>query len=268
MPDEASKARAEALMFNTLTETRYGTMLVNRHDAYVGRSLLELGEFSAGEVALLRGFVNHGDVVLDIGANCGALTIPLAHMVGDEGRVIAFEPQHGAHLLLCANVALASLLNVDVHRVAVGQSPGTAHIPRLDPRQPANIGGLSLSAQGEPVPLVSIDALQLQRCDLMKIDVEGYELPVMHGAVQTITTHRPILIVEADREPQRAPMFSWLVRHGYRIAEHTPPLYNADNYCATRENPFGDVVSINWLCLPDARAWPVVDHLTPLVEEA
>lgn len=252
--------------YNSLTNTRHGPMLVNQHDAYVGRSLLALGEYSEGEVALFRALLHPGDVVFDIGANIGASTLPLAHLVGEDGHVIAFEPQVYAYQLLCANVALNSLLQVTTHRAAVGATMGEAKIPRLDPRQPANIGGLSLAQQGEPVPLVSLDALAPERCDLIKLDVEGYELPVLHGAVKTIAAHRPVIILEADREHQRAPMLAWLIRHGYRVAQHTPPLWRADNWRQEPSNPFGDVVSINWLCLPDQRAWPDVADLTPLTD--
>lgn len=72
---------------------RYGEMAFHHTDKWIGRSLDLYGEWSEGEVELFRNVVKPGDVVIEAGANVGALTIPLAKIVGDTGRVHAFEPQ-------------------------------------------------------------------------------------------------------------------------------------------------------------------------------
>jgi hypothetical protein len=74
-------------------ETRHGSLFVLATDNSVGRALVNYGEWTFGEIELVRKFLRPGDYVLDIGANIGTHAIPLAKAVGHEGQVIAFEPQ-------------------------------------------------------------------------------------------------------------------------------------------------------------------------------
>ena len=75
--------------FNRLKVCRYGQMLFNVNDRYIGRSLDLYGEYSEGEVALFRQIVWPGDVVVDVGAHVGAHTLFFARQVGPAGRVLA-----------------------------------------------------------------------------------------------------------------------------------------------------------------------------------
>jgi hypothetical protein len=66
---------------------RHGVMAYLPNDLYIGRSLDLYGEFSEHELNLLKRIVKKGDVVVDVGANIGALTIPLAQIVAPDGKV-------------------------------------------------------------------------------------------------------------------------------------------------------------------------------------
>lgn len=242
--------------FCALKQTRHGPMLYNRFDTYIGRSLEEYGEFSQGEIDLLRQLVKPGDVMIEAGANIGAHTLPLAQMVGDNGEVQVFEPQRVLFQTLCANVALGALTNVHARQAALGAAPGAIVVPALDYRRPNNFGGLALAGlevngdqPGERVPLMTIDGLELPRVDLIKADVEGMEADVLRGARETIARHRPILYVENDREESSAALIELIASLGYRLYWHRPPLYRAQNFFANPVNVFGNVVSQNMLCL-------------------
>ena len=241
--------------FNELALCRHGPMLFNRHDRYVGASLRKYGEFSPGESALFRQLVSPGATVLEIGANIGAHTVELSHLVGPGGMVHAFEPQRLMFQLLCANLALNSRRNVSAHPVAVGETRAVARIPAPDPTQPANFGGVSLrtGGPGEDVPVVRIDDITVASCQVMKIDVEGMEVPALRGARETIRRLRPILYVENDRPANSPTLIALLLEFGYRLYWHLPPLYSVENFRGDPENIFDGIVSINLLGLPAER---------------
>ena len=76
-----------------LVRARHGLFLANPNDVYIGRALLEYGEYCEHEVQLLAPLLSEGMVAVDAGANIGAVTVPLARAVGPGGLVYAFEPQ-------------------------------------------------------------------------------------------------------------------------------------------------------------------------------
>ena len=242
--------------FNRLKPCRHGTMLYNPNDRFVGRSLDLYGEFSEGEAALFGQCVKRRHVVLDIGANVGAHTLFFADAVGPGGRVLAFEPQRLVFQTLCANVALNGLTNVHCRNEAVGAEPGTVRVPVLDPEKEQNFGGLSLAGQregkteGEPVPRVTVDGLDLGRCHFMKVDVEGMEVSAIEGAAETIRRHRPLLYVENDRREHSDALIRLIASLDYRLYWHLPRLFNPDNFAANPDNVFGDIISRNMLCVP------------------
>lgn len=226
-------------------------MLYNVHDMYIGRSLDLYGEFSEGEIDVFRQLVQPGNVVLEIGANIGAHTVFLAQHVGPTGRVLAFEPQRVVCQTLNANIALGSITNTYCFHQAVGSTPGEIVVPSIDYTQDFNFGGLSLGQyqQGERVPVNTIDNLGLPRCNFIKIDVEGMELPVLQGAMSTLTRFKPLLYVENDREDKSAALIRYLDNIGYAMYWHLPPLFNPNNFAQNSQNVFGNIISKNMICL-------------------
>ena len=242
----------EADGFNELAACRDGIMLYNRNDIYIGSSLRKYGEFSGEEAAVFRTIVQPGMSVLDIGANIGVHTIVLSHLVGAAGAVHAFEPQRLMFQLLCANIALNSCPNVFTHQAAVGAAANVLLVPSLDPGRRNNYGGLSLldSRRGESVPLVTIDGLSLRVCHFIKLDIEGMETEALRGATETIGQFRPTMYVENDRPNRSAELIALLLEYGYRLYWHIPRLYSVNNFRADTENIFGDLVSVNMICVP------------------
>jgi FkbM family methyltransferase len=235
--------------FNRLARTRHGALLYNRHDAYIGKSLAELGQFSQGEADLFQQCVRPGASVVEAGANIGAHTIVLARLAGESGSVHAIEPQRIVFQTLCGNVALNSLGNVHCHHAAVGDQVGTIIVPTFDFDRPNNFGGLTLGYHqaGERVPQITIDSLQLPRCNFIKIDIEGMELAAIRGASETIRKFRPILYIENDRQENSAPLIAALLALDYQLFWHLPRYYDADNYYSNPTNSFGNIASINML---------------------
>ncbi len=247
------------------TESRYGPMLYPPKDEYVGRSFKEYGEFSQDEMDLFTRLISPGSIVLDIGANIGAHTIPLAQLVGSGGVVVAFEPQPILHRILCANLVLNSIPNVLTYAMALGDSEGECLVPVLDYSQPYNFGGISMDMveEGESVPLGRLDAFQLERVDFIKLDVEGYESKVLAGAAETIARCRPMMYIENDRAEKSAELIQFCFDRGYRLWWHTPPLFSPNNFKGNQENVFPCIVSSNMLAIHKDRG--AIEGLRPVL---
>jgi len=234
-------------------QTRHGPMFYFTHDAYIGASLREYGEFSELEFDMLRQLLHPGDVVVEVGANIGALTVPIARCVGPGGKVVAIEAQRRVFQVLCANVVMGGLPNVHTILAAGTCQAGYLHVPDVDYGAPNNFGGIALAraaGPGELVAPVAIDDLDLPACKLIKVDVEGMELDVLRSAAATIGRHRPILYVENDRRHDSPMLIDYIHAQGYRLWWHTPALYNPANHAANPVNRFEHIVSLNMLCVP------------------
>ena len=235
-----------------LKQCRYGPMLFNAQDVYVGRSFDLYGEYCEVEIELLRRLCQSGDVILDIGANIGADAIPLARHVGANGRILAFEPQRLVFQMLCANIALNSLSNVACYWQALGREAGHVVVPPINYAASGNFGGITMARDGpgERVAMASIDSFDLPACALMKIDVEGMEQEVLIGAARTIAKYRPRLYVENDGRHDSPGLITYLTSLGYRLYWHLPPLYSPANHFRNETNVYPGTVCVNMLCLP------------------
>lgn len=234
-------------------------MLYNKFDTYIGESLRLYGEYSFGEQVLFKRIVQPGSTVVEVGANIGVHTVELSRLVGANGAVYAFEPQRLVFQALCANLALNQCANVFASHAAVGAENGTILVPAIDPAARANFGGVSLHGEqaGESVPLLALDQANLPACHFIKADVEGMEVEVLRGAMETIRTHRPILYVENDREERAQELVELVMGLGYDLYWHLPLIFNPENFAGNHEDLFPRVVSVNLLCVPNGARVPV-----------
>lgn len=236
--------------YNIIVDTRYGKMVVNKNDIYIGRSLIEYGDFSLGETQLFQQFLPTNGIVVEAGANIGSHTLFFAKHLS-AGAVYAIEAQRLAFQTLCGNMAINSISNAICFWSAAGATTGSITVPVVDYSTPNNFGGLNLygHASGDRVPLLMIDNLQLPRCELIKADVEGMEEEVLRGASKTIERFRPVLYLESDREDKRLSLFQLIRSMGYRLYWHTPGLFSPDNFRGSNNNLFGELRSLNILCI-------------------
>lgn len=246
-------------------DTWQGRMLIDRNDIYIGRSLLEYGEFARAEIELLTPWCRPGATVVDAGANIGVHSLAFARALGASGRLHAFEPQVHAHALLLRNLALHGCDRVQTHRTALSDIAGSLKMPAIDYRLPGNFGGLAAQADGpgRPVECLPLDLLRLPQVALIKIDVEGMEAAVLRGASRTIQRCRPVLYLENDRRDRSAALIELLWSMDYRLYWHTPPLFEPDNHAGNPHNLYPGVVSVNLLGLP-AESGQTVKHLQPV----
>lgn len=255
-----------------LKTCRRGRFLYMVNDL-IGQCLHLYGEWCDHEYEVMQSAVHEGSVVVDVGANIGAFTVPLARQAGSTGKVYALEPQRVVHQLLAANVALNGLTNVHTLQKAGGDGEEdvlwvpdyTAASDRL-----LNLGARSAVRtpldDGEAIPCVTVDALGLDRVHLLKIDVEGAELKVLHGALGTIERCRPALHVENNAADGNPELLSLLSELGYRAYWQLTPYYQPANYsgCGFSQHDHFDP-SANLWCVPREKAAVVPDHGLPPV---
>ena len=238
-----------------LTEARHGRFLSNPNDIYLGNSMITYGEFSEIEWTLIAQLVDTESVVIEVGANMGTFTIPLARKIGAGGIVYAFEPQILVFQQLCANLALNDVVNVQAFNSACSDNAGWLPITRFNPAKKRNFGGFSLDMlKGDAITRVRIDRLDdildPPRLTLIKADVEGMEAHVLRGANGLIEKFRPAIYVEAHDPEHTPPLIRLLKDIDYDCWWHLPPMFNADNFAHSTENQFGAITSKNMLCLP------------------
>lgn len=238
-----------------LRPCRHGLMLYNINDRFIGALLDQYGEFSEEENEIFRQILKPGMTVVEAGANIGVHTLAIAQQVGAPGRVLAFEPQRSVFQMLCANLALNGLEQVEPHWAALGNTDGVITVPRLDSAQRQNFGGLSLgdAPSGDRVRLARLDTLGLPACHLIKIDVEGMELDVLRGATDTIRRYGPLIYTENDRQDRSPAVIEQLQAFGYRCFWHLPPCIKMPNFRGTTENNHPPLLSANMLCVPASR---------------
>ncbi len=143
------------------------------------------------EFSTLRTFCTPGSVVFDVGAHHGLLTVLFCRWTGPTGHVHAFEPSPPNVLALDANIALNHLQNCTRQFVAVGSTTGIAEM-----------NGESVATRNiasRTVPQMELDQYccseNIQKVDVIKIDVEGFEGNVLRGA-KKLLARRPKIALE------------------------------------------------------------------------
>ena len=136
------------------------------------------------ERQLLKRILSAGDVVVDAGANIGIYSQFLARCVGATGVVHSFEPSPENFKRL--QFATRKLTNVRVSQAAVGECSGRSRLYLSDK---LNVDHRTYATEGDSRRAVQIDIVALddffepgQRVDLIKMDIQGYELHALRGA--------------------------------------------------------------------------------------
>jgi FkbM family methyltransferase len=175
-----------------------------------------------------RGLPLGGLVIYDIGAFHGILTMFFA---SQGAQVIAYEPNEANYARLIENIRLNHLTNVQVRKLGVGSLPGSGTL-RYAP-QMAGGGTLhpdAIAPVSQHVQITTLDrdipAAALPAPDLIKIDIEGWELKALEGARATIEAHHPALFLEmhgetlGEKKRKARQIVAFLLDQGYSDIVH------------------------------------------------
>lgn len=126
-------------------------------------------------------------------------------------HVHTFEPER--HLFDCM-VRNCGAKNVTMYRHALGSAAGTAKM-----RSHVSAGSWRIDPDGlHPVTLLTVDALELKKCDAILLAIEGYEVEALRGALQTIERSRPVILCEMLPR-SRFEIEYWMGEHAYQQVE-------------------------------------------------
>jgi FkbM family methyltransferase len=228
-----------------------GTMRVHTGDT-IGCVVAVSGVWEPSITAVLRGVLTRGDVFVDVGAHIGYHTLLAAGLVGEQGRVYAFEPSPERHADLVANLARNAISNVTAFELAGGEresvgtlflAPGTntsASTMVARAAREASAGRERREVRVVPVQ-DCIAGEDLGRVRVVKVDVEGFEIEVLRGLDRILGGRSPLAVV-IEISPEWAaespgPFVDRLCReHGFalwRVANE----YSVDAYFPTRPEP-------------------------------
>jgi FkbM family methyltransferase len=177
------------------------------------------------EMTFMERYLRAGDSVVDVGANIGVYTLLVARLVGRSGRVLAFEPTPETCRRLQENLALNGVECVNAQQVAVSDRSGTMTF--TTDRDTGNRFTFDTSYAGRSisVPVTTLDeVLGDSNCCLVKIDAEGAEPLILHGARRALAQRRlSVLQLElVERFVRRAGSSVYEIRdrlaeNGYRL---------------------------------------------------
>ena len=189
----------------------YGKFIVARTCMFQAEALVKTGhthiESELSNIFAIVDTLPNDAVVIDGGANIGFFTVPVAHRTQNRNtRVISFEPQRQLFQALGGSLALNGYRHVYLHNCGLGAEPGIAQLPAIDYSVAQDFGTVQITDKttvdedgwmnDRVVDITSIDAMDLPRLDFFKLDVEGYEVPALNGAYNTIQKYRPWIWVE------------------------------------------------------------------------
>lgn len=189
--------------------------------------------FLIPEMQKLRDLIQPNWTVIDVGANVGNISLDAALRVGPTGKVISIEPVKHNYDRLMKNLSLNSFQNIIPLKVGLGRVPTEV---RLGNPMDSNAGTYRVLTEkeaknlpSETVQLTNLDTivkdLQLTQINLIKMDIEGYELEALYGSLKTIQKFKPLLFVEVNApflEMQKTnpwELMAFIEKQAYRVID-------------------------------------------------
>ena len=223
-----SRAPGHRPGFGAVAECRYGILQYLPDEAWVGDSLGWYGEYLQPQLELLARLIRPGATVLEAAAGVGEHALFLAAAVGEAGHVFLYESRPVVKRILQQNLGANRVRNVTLMR------------RRLD-------------AIGEAADrdAETLDELQLERLDWLKINAGAVASDVLEGGTQTLWRLRPLLWVAAADEPALSALASRVKALSYRCWRMETKLFNPHNFNRRDTDIFADRSALALLAIPE-----------------
>ncbi len=177
----------------------------------------------------LYNLLTTNQTIIDVGANIGETLMNFAKLAGPTGEVHGFEPDSVNYRRCCENLKLNGFTNITLNNIGLGATAGKYLIKT---NTPSNRGGNRICAESienntETIQVITLDQYALDnnltKIDVIKIDVEGYELKVLRGCELLIKKYRPSFFIELDdsnlqeQGDSAKELIAYLTQFNYRI---------------------------------------------------
>ena len=206
--------------------------LVKRHGLQFHlnlRDLVDWGLFFGFTEKGKSTYYNHlqpGMTVVDVGANMGETALMASRLVGETGKVFAFEPDPFNYQRLSTNANANKLPQLSLHNAGCGPEKGTLKIEVVaeNNRGMNRIAADQSTSKGQEVAIVLLDEVLQEKVDAVKIDTEGFEIKVIEGAERILKQDKPFWFVELDDELLKAQggsaqkLVTIFTENGYKVS--------------------------------------------------
>jgi FkbM family methyltransferase len=218
---------SDVLNFDTLE----GSIAYYKNDAFIIKETKTTNKIYERDLVhtFLYDILIKASVVIDGGAHAGSHTV-LYKNINPKLEIYAFEPQQKMFDLLKHNVNKNNLKKVNLFNLALANQVADVNMATTVYDGPHifenlsygegenfNLGGLGLGIGGEQVKAITIDTLNLQKCDFIKLDLEGSEYIALLGAIKTISKHRPTILFEHNHHQLSADLYAY-----FNVVQETP----------------------------------------------
>jgi len=168
-----------------------------RLDSITTYVLLEQETWFEKELGFLSRWLKPGMTAIDVGANLGVYSLPMARLVGTQGRIYAYEPGSEARMLLEQSRTINTANNLEIFDLALSDGVREG---RLILGSSSELNALGDTGEGETVPITSLDNEDATRGwaspDFIKIDAEGEEERILAGGKNFFQRHSPLVMFE------------------------------------------------------------------------
>ncbi len=184
-----------------------GAVMVLDIKEHVQRWIFYFGVYESDTVQLFRALAKPGMTIIDVGANVGQYTLLAASIAGPRGVVHAFEADATNFRRLQGNVMQNQFEAISLNLVALSDHAGcvTLYSSKNDNAGEHSLFRFDPEMSGVTIPAITLDGYMETAgigssgsLDIIKIDVQGAEAMVLHGAESTLRTHRPHVICEFE----------------------------------------------------------------------
>ncbi len=206
----------------------YGLSIQLNSKDLIDHKILFTGVYEKDTNRILTEYIKEGDLVIEAGANSGTETLLISRLVGNDGKVFAFEPVPHVFDKLSLNLKLNRISNVESYNIALGNSNDKIPFQINSINHPNQGMGTKLNIDfknGEKIYVRqrTLDSLWESKCfnesiSFLKMDIQGSEFDLLKGATKVLANSRPKIFLEASKSwSNLKSIYDLLITYDYSI---------------------------------------------------